>query len=98
MATVEGSVVKEILKCIRAVCEKQRLLSSVTDAQREGFLEETRETLEEVKIDLCNLASLLVTAPITGRMFLPSPADYVSDETVMKSLCTQLGRNTGGAP
>ena len=93
MSTVEGSVVKEILKCIRVVCEKQLQLSaSATTTQRERFIEETRETLEEVKINLCNLASMLVTAPITGRIFLPSPADYVSEETVMRSLCTQLGR------
>ena len=44
------------------------------------FVEDTRELLEDVKIDLCNLASRLVTAPITGRMFLPLPVDYVSPE------------------
>jgi hypothetical protein len=92
MSTAEGSVVKEILNCIRAVCEKQRQLSSVAITQRERFIEETHETLEEVKINLCNLASMLVTAPISGRIFLPSPADYVSEETTMKSLCMQLGR------
>jgi hypothetical protein len=40
MSTAEGSVVKEILNCIRAVCEKQRQLSSVDITQRDLFIEE----------------------------------------------------------
>ena len=58
-------------------------------------VEELREMLEDVKIDLCRLASLLVTAPITGRIFLPLPAAYVSAEDAQKSLRAQLGLEGG---
>jgi hypothetical protein len=109
MASIEGNVVQSILKCIRMVSEKQMLLSSISlqeqrgcklldcNATRSKFVEDTRELLEDVKIDLCNLASCLVTAPITGRMFLPLPVDYVSPEDAQKSLHAQLGLDVGRA-
>jgi hypothetical protein len=107
MASIEGNVVQSILKCIRMVSEKQQLLSSLHEqrgckvpdcnATRSKFVEDTRELLEDVKIDLCNLVSRLVTAPITGRMFLPLPVDYVSTEDAHKSLHAQLGLDVGRA-
>ena len=105
MASIEGNVVQSILKCIRMVSEKQQLLSSLHEQRgfkdcnttRSKFVEDTRELLEDVKIDLCNLASRLVTAPITGRMFLPLPVDYVSTEDAHKSLHAQLGLDVGRA-
>lgn len=87
---VEGSIVKEILKCVCAVSESQRRLSSAGDVPSEKMLESAIEALEELKITLCNMASLLVTTPITGRMFLPQPADFVNDEMIMNSLSAQL--------
>ena len=56
----------------------------------EKMLESAIEVLEELKITLCNMASLLVTAPITGRMFLPQPAEFVNEEMIMNSLSAQL--------
>ena len=52
--------------------------------------EKTHEVLEDVKIALTNMLSLLVTAPITGRMFLPLPINFLSEEEIAASLCTQM--------
>jgi hypothetical protein len=105
MASIGGNVVQSILKCIRVVSEKQMLLSSIQDQQGSKvldcnatlskFTDDVRELLEDIKIDLCNLASCLVTDPITGRMFLPLPMDYVSPEDSQKSLHAQLGLDVG---
>lgn len=103
MTSIEGNVVDAILKCIRMVCEKQASMSAAQggDAKaasvdaKAASVEELREMLEDVKIDLCRLASLLVTAPITGRIFLPLPAAYVSAEDAQKSLRAQLGLEGG---
>jgi hypothetical protein len=107
LASIEGIVVQSILKCIRMVSEKQMLLSSIQEqlgckvldwnAMRSKFVEDRSELLEDVKIDLCNLASRLVTAPITGHMFLQLPVDYVSPEDTQKSLHAQLGLDVSGA-
>jgi hypothetical protein len=100
MTSIEGNVVDAILKCIRMVSEKQASMSAAqggaasVDAKA-ASVEELREMLEDVKIDLCRLASLLVTAPITGRIFLPLPAAYVSAEDAQKSLRAQLGLEGG---
>ena len=90
MTSVEGNVIEAILKCIRMVSEKQERLEA-GGAEASGV----RETLEDVRIELCRLASLLVTAPITGRMFLPLPGAYVSAEDAQKSLRSQLGLEGG---
>lgn len=96
MTSVEGNVVDAILKCIRMVSEKQAAMSAAQGGDAKATsVEELREMLEDVKIDLCRLASLLVTAPITGRIFLPLPAAYVSAEDAQKSLRAQLGLEGG---
>ena len=107
LASIEGIMVQSILKCIHMVSEKQMLLSSIQEqlgckvldcnATCSKFVEDRRKLLEDVKIDLCNLTSRLVTAPITGRMFLPLPVDYVSPEDTQKSLHAQLGLDVGRA-
>ena len=99
MTSIEGNVVDAILKCIRMVSEKQASMSAALPSQgvdaKATSVEELREMLEDVKIDLCRLASLLVTAPITGRIFLLLPAAYVSAEDAQKSLRAQLGLEGG---
>jgi len=90
MTTVEDNVVDSILKCIRLVEEKHAMLGA-TEKNTEAALEDARELLFDVRIALCRLASALVTAPITGRMFLPLPASYVTPEEAQASLRLQLG-------
>jgi hypothetical protein len=107
MDSIEGNVEQSILKCIHMVSEKQMLLSSIQESRccetldcnttHSKLMENTRELLEDVKNDLCNLASRLVTARITGRMFLPLPKDYVSPADAQKSLHSQLGLVVGRA-
>jgi hypothetical protein len=91
MSAVEGSLGTAMLRCIGTISESQKRLSALTPQQHERLLEDTHEILEDVRISLCNMLSLLVTAPITGRMFLPLPADSLSDQTIEASLCAQLG-------
>ena len=49
------------------------------------------DALEEVTVALCNLLALLITAPISGRMFVPLPASHFSAEAKELSLREQLG-------
>ena len=86
----EDNVVDSILKCLRLVEEKQAALRA-TDKGAAAALEDAREVLFDVHIALCRLASALVTAPITGRIFLPLPASYVTPEEAQASLRLQLG-------
>jgi hypothetical protein len=90
MTAVEDNVVDSILKCIRLVEEKHAKLG-VKDKSTKDVIEDARELLFDVRIALCRLASALVTAPITGRIFLPLPTSYVTPEEAKTSLRLQLG-------
>jgi hypothetical protein len=90
MTAVEDNVVDSILKCIRLVEQKQAALAA-KDKSTEAAIEDARELLFDVHIALCRLASALVTAPITGRIFLPLPSSYVTPEEAQVSLRSQLG-------
>ncbi|NBX17957.1 MAG: hypothetical protein EBR09_11385 [Proteobacteria bacterium] len=90
MSGVENNVMDSVLQCIRLLAEKQRVLAK-NDKGMESLNKEIQEVLFDVHIALCRLASTLVTAPITGRMFLPLPQSYVTPEEQQESLCAQLG-------
>jgi len=90
MTAAEDNVVDSILKCIRLVEEKHAMLG-VKDKSTKDVIEDARELLFDVRIALCRLASALVTAPITGRIFLPLPTSYVTPEEAQTSLRLQLG-------
>ena len=80
-----------MLKCIESVCERQKKLSALPPTEHLRLRDELHEILEDVKIYLCKMLSLLVTAPVTGRMFIPLPDEYLSEETITQSVYAQLG-------
>lgn len=90
MAETDANVINSILHCLRLIEQKQELLAKDGKC-KESSPESVKEVLFDVHIALCKLASVLVTAPITGRMFLPLPQSYVSHEEQQESLRAQLG-------
>ena len=49
-----------------------------------------QDMLQEINILLCNLVSVMVTAPITGRMFIPLPQSKTTARAAEESMQMQL--------
>ena len=49
-----------------------------------------QDMLQEINILLCNLVSVMVTAPITGRMFIPLPQSKTTSKAAEESMQMQL--------
>lgn len=84
-----------LLKKTMTTCTKENLVEDVLGlvAINKEFLQrlpasEThgKECLEDMHTHLCELLSKMITAPLTGRVFLPSPEHYVSSRERLQSL------------
>ena len=91
-----NNVVSEVLQCIKILNLKQEELERLLcresvmnkkDCNVKTFCLDAFLELDEA---LSSLASHLITAPITGRMFIPLPPAYVTQEEKDKSLSQQL--------
>lgn len=100
MTSVRNNVVSEILECIKILNSKKKQLDQISctdscnnnsNAKKtcpiKAFCIDTFMELDEA---LSSLASSLITAPISGRMFIPLPPAYVTQEEKDKSLSKQL--------
>lgn len=91
-----NNVVSEILQCIKIFNLKQveleRLICKESVINKKECCVKTfcLDAFLELDEALSSLASHLITAPITGRMFIPLPPAYVTQEEKDKSLSQQL--------
>jgi len=90
MASVRGNVVENVLECMQVVDKHVQGIKNSKE-QGEALKAYCTDALEEITIALCKLLGLLITAPISGRMFVPLPSSQVSAEAREKSLQEQLG-------
>ena len=72
-----GSHVREIVECLRFVRESR---------ERETSLQ---EVTFEIEVRLCELMQRMLTGPLTGQMFVPLPAEFLSETEIEKSLADQ---------
>ena len=72
-----GSHVLEIVECLRFVRESR---------ERETSLQ---EVTFEIEVRLCELMQRMLTSPLTGQMFVPLPAEFLSETEIQKSLADQ---------
>lgn len=88
---VSRNVVHDILRCIeRCDAHKKTLASRVAAGPQSAELETTQEVIKEIEIDLCNLLASMVTAPLSGRMFIPIPSEYTGASAMQDSLEAQM--------
>ena len=90
MANTNGNVVEHVLQCMQVV---DKHMNKIRDSSTQGetLKELCVDALEEVTVALCKLLGLLITAPISGRMFVPLPASHFDAAAKKKSLQEQLG-------
>ena len=90
MANTSGNVVEHVLECMQVV-DKHMTNIRNSNKKDETLKELCVDALEEVTVALCKLLGLLITAPISGRMFVPLAASHFDAAAKEKSLQEQLG-------
>jgi hypothetical protein len=102
MTNITCNVVNDVVRCIERCSEHQQTLShmilSLQAKEKEGasaqhaVLERALDMMKEIEIELCNLGASLVSAPISGRMFIPLPPEYIGKQEQAESLYAIMGQ------
>jgi len=72
-----GSHVHEIVACLKFLRESR--------VQQASW----QEVSGELEVRLCELMQKMITGPLTGQMFVPSPVEFLSAAEVERSLTEQ---------
>ena len=89
MTNVRNNVVEDVLKCISIIDARRDAMQAQTENAAQ-LRESTTDMLLEIKIILSNLIASFITAPVSGRMFIPLPPAHVTEEDKARSLQQQL--------
>jgi hypothetical protein len=75
MTSCKGNVVEAVMQRISKCKEHQSVLRQLP-ADEEQVRERALDMLEDIEHELCNLAAMFITAPISGRIFTPLPHEH----------------------
>ena len=92
MTHVARNVVNDVLRCL-VRCEALQASIARLPARHADAVElqqQAADAFQQMEIDLCDLVSSFIGAPMSGRMFLPLPPEYVSADAAQESLHAQL--------
>jgi len=87
MTNISRNVLSDVLRCVQRCGEHQKTLAA---GDRESAQQLAIDMLQDMEIELCNLAASLVTAPISGRIFIPLPPEYTDKQVQADSMHAQL--------
>ena len=92
MTNISQNVVSEVLLCIKKCTEKQTELACMPARQQETIDLNMRaeDMLQDLEVHLRKMAASLATAPMSGRMFIPLPSEFVSEEQAYESRHAQM--------
>lgn len=89
MTSCKGNVVEAVLHTIQR-CGEHRSTLQQHPADAEQLRERALDTLQDLELQLCELAALFITAPISGRIFTPLPHEHIREEERVRSLEDQM--------
>jgi hypothetical protein len=90
MTNISRNVLNDVLRCVQRCGEHQKTLGGLTAQERDSAQQLAMDMLQDMEIELCNLAASLVTAPISGRIFIPLPPEYIDKQVQAESMHAQL--------
>ena len=89
MTNIRNNVVEDVLKCISIIDARRDAMQA--QAENAAQLRESSvDMLQEIQEILSNLIASFITAPVSGRMFIPLPPAYVTEEDKTRSLQQQM--------
>lgn len=89
MTSCKGNVLEVVLKSIDS-CEKHALTLQQHRADAQQLRESALDMLKDLEQQLCELAAIFITAPISGRIFTPLPHEHLSEAEQVLSLEEQM--------
>jgi hypothetical protein len=89
MTSCKGNVVEAVLQRISKCGEHQAVLRQLP-ADAEQLRERALDMLQDIEHDLCELAAIFITAPMSGRIFTPLPHEHTSEQVLVESLHAQM--------
>ena len=92
VSNIRNNVVEQVLHCISILDTHRDAIQAQTEQSNDArqLRERSADMLQEIKIVLCNLITGLITAPVSGRMFIPLPPAHVTEADKALSLQQQL--------
>jgi len=87
MPSTQQHLATNIVECVQFIHKQQQKLKS---AETSKILEIANESLHDVEAKLCQLISQIITAPLTGRLVMPYPAECLTTQQKQFSLYKQL--------
>ena len=84
---IKDNLVEELIEIIKFVnwfIKKQTQDSSQNQS-------EMKEFLDDIHTKLCSLMSAMISSPLSGRMFLPMPREYLPEDVIQRQLNDSLG-------
>jgi len=90
MTNVSRNVINDVLRCIHRCSEHQDTMSKLVQKDKEAVRALALDMFKDMELELCNLAASLVSAPISGRMFIPFPSEYIPEEVQQDSMYSQI--------
>ncbi len=92
MTNISRNVVNEVLLCIQKCTDKQKELACIQARQQESIDLKMRaqDMLQDIEVHLCTMAASFVTTPMSGRMFIPVPSEFISEEEAYNSRHAQM--------
>lgn len=84
---IKDNLVEELIEIIKFVnwfIQKQTQDSSQNQS-------EMKEFLDDIHTKLCSLMTAMISSPLSGRMFLPMPREYLPEDVIQRQLNDSLG-------
>lgn len=77
-ACIKENLVEDVLAVISV---NQDALNRLPASEKHG-----RESLQDMHVHLCELLSKMISSPLTGRVYMPTPEMYVGTKERVQSL------------
>ena len=92
MTNISRNVLNDVIHCIERCTEHKLALSELgrVHGGNEAVLQRAQDVILDMEIELCKMAASLVTAPISGRMFISLPSEYISKQAQTASMHAQV--------
>ena len=87
MPATQQHLATNIVECVQFIHKQKEKLKN-TEASK--LLEMANESLQDVEAKLCQLISEIITAPLSGRLVMPYPAECLTTQQKQFSLYKQL--------
>lgn len=83
---VKDNLVEELIDIVKFLKASRDRVRETPSTQNE-----MHEILDDLDLKLCNLMTSMISSPLTGRILMPTPASYVTQDQIQEGIRSQMG-------